>query len=68
MDGLGEYFYGNGAYYMGYWKNNKMEGQGVYFEGSGEYEYGEYKNGIKFRDLDIGETKALMKIIDLTIK
>lgn len=38
-NGFGRFFYKNGGYYEGMWKNNAMNGQGILFYDNGRVAY-----------------------------
>lgn len=50
MHGQGRYFYGQGGYYGGEWKNGKFDGKGYYHDKNYEQQIGEWKKGVLVKE------------------
>jgi len=44
MDGKGCYFWDTGEFYVGDWRQDKMEGEGIFFFAYGGYIIGNFMN------------------------
>ena len=47
----GEYFFEDGTYYVGQFKDGQINGLGIMVQQDQNFEYGEFENTTKIRDL-----------------